>query len=226
MADGLWFYKLIIDPLTQGLRRTVMDMIPQGSSVLDIACGTGSLAFDMAGKAARITGIDLNPGKIAYGNTRAAKLGLTHVRFIQADATHLKSIFPEPFDIVVMSLAVHQFPEPLRTQILTEAIRISRHLVLADYSVPRPSSLPGLVALTLEKIAGGEHYAAYQTYLAAGGLPGILNNLNLPVSKTFCGGSGVFTVLVANTRGFVARITIPVLHAASTGAAARTEKPQ
>lgn len=198
MADGLWFYKLAIDPLTQGLRRKVLDLIPQGSSVLDIACGTGSLVFDIARTASRITGIDLNPGKIAYGNNRAAKLGLKHVRFIQADATHLKSIFPVPFDIVVMSLAVHQFPEPLRTQILTEAIGISRQLVLADYSVPRPSSLPGLVALTLEKMAGGEHYAAYQTYLAAGGLPGILNKLNLPVSKTISAGSGVFTVVKTN----------------------------
>ncbi len=195
MADGLWTYKLIIDPLTRGLRRSVLDLIEPGSTVLDIACGTGSLVFEMAEKASQVTGIDLNGGKIAYGKDQAAKSGQKHVRFIQGDATHLKALFPEPFDIVVMSLAVHQFPEPLRTQILTEAIRISRHLVLADYSVPRPASFSGMVALTLEKMAGGEHYAAYQTYLAAGGLPGILHKLNIPIIKTTGAGSRVFTII-------------------------------
>lgn len=186
---------MIIDPLTRSLRREILSMIDPGSRVLDIACGTGALVFAMAAKAAEVTGIDLNGGKIRNAQDQARKLSLNNVRFLEADATHLETLFPEPFDLTVLSLAIHQFPEPLRTAILKQALRISHRLILADYTVPRPKSPSGFLSLGMEILAGGEHYSAYQTYLAAGGLPGIAGQLYLKADQVTTAGNGVFSVI-------------------------------
>jgi len=203
MSDGTWSYKLIIDPLTRGLRRDILRMIEPGSRVLDIACGTGALVFEIARKASEVTGIDLNSGKIRYGNTQVRKLGLNHVRFMEADATKLDTILPQSFDFVVLSLAIHQFPEPLRTEILKQSLRISKNLILADYTIPRPESPAGWLALGMEILAGNEHYSAYKTYVTAGGLPGITKQLNLFVLQTITSGSDVFTIQTLTSKARV-----------------------
>ncbi|MFO7615889.1 MAG: class I SAM-dependent methyltransferase [Bacteroidales bacterium] len=149
----------------------------------------------MARKGALATGIDLDVRKIRAAMKEADSLGLKNVQFLPADATNLKSLFTERFDYAILSLAVHQFPENLRMLVLKQALQISRKLILADYTVPRPKNPAGYLALAMEMIAGGEHYAAYKTYLKAGGLPGILNDLDLAADKTIIISSGVFTVI-------------------------------
>jgi len=188
-------FKILIAPLTQGIRREVANLIDPGARVLDIACGTGALAFELAQKAEQVIGIDLDERKIRDASKTADKLLLKNVQFLSADATHLKSLFPVPFDYSILSLALHQFPEPLRKHILEQARQISRKLILADYTVPRPKSVAGYLSLAIEKLAGGEHYAAYKTYLKAGGLPGILKDLDLAADQAITISSGVFTVI-------------------------------
>ena len=60
--------------------------LPTGASVLDIGCGTGRHALELARRGYRVTGIDLSEGMLNVARAKAAVDGLD-VRFLQADAT-------------------------------------------------------------------------------------------------------------------------------------------
>lgn len=201
MAEGLWAYKILIDPLTKGIRREVMRMVQPGSSVLDIASGTGSLIFSLAPIASLAVGVDMNRQKVEMANRTAKKNKLGNLSFLEADASKISELFTaQSFDYAVMSLAIHQFPEPLRSNILLQAIKISKQLILADYSFPVPITPIGRLTKVIEKLAGEEHYSAYKSFLAAGGLPGVTETHNVTTLKTVTTGHGVFTIMLASSR--------------------------
>ncbi|MBI5793563.1 methyltransferase domain-containing protein [Candidatus Uhrbacteria bacterium] len=75
-----------------------LDHISSDDVVLDIGCGNGALAFDLAKKARRVVGIDLNPKHQASWRGRFAAPNLSYQI---ADATTLPE--QEPFDVVVLS---------------------------------------------------------------------------------------------------------------------------
>lgn len=75
-----------------------LDHISPTNRVLDIGCGNGALAFDLAKKAKSVAGVDLNPKHQSYWRERFAAPNLT---YRVADATTLAST--ETFDIVVLS---------------------------------------------------------------------------------------------------------------------------
>ena len=75
-----------------------LDHISSTDRVLDIGCGNGALAYDLAGKAAHVVGIDTNEKNQAAWQTRFARQNLEyHV----ADATTFAT--QEMFDVVVLS---------------------------------------------------------------------------------------------------------------------------
>ena len=75
-----------------------LDHISPNDSVLDIGCGNGALAFDLAKKAKRVVGIDLNPKHEDSWQGRFASQNLTYKI---ADATTLSST--QTFDVVILS---------------------------------------------------------------------------------------------------------------------------
>lgn len=75
------------------------ERIQAGDRVLDIGCGTGSLAYDIAVKSAAIvTGIDIHPASLQLARQRFQHPQLT---FIDGDA--LNYPFNQHFDVVVLS---------------------------------------------------------------------------------------------------------------------------
>ena len=75
-----------------------VDNISSGDSVVDIGCGNGALACDLAGKANKVLGIDINSQNIA----RADKCFCgDNVKYIIEDA--VKYDFTETFDVAVLS---------------------------------------------------------------------------------------------------------------------------
>jgi SAM-dependent methyltransferase len=94
-------------------RRALMALAPQsGESVLDIGCGGGETALDLARAVApdgTVVGVDLSAAMLAFAK-RAAK-GCERVRFVQADA----QVFPfEPasFDAAFSRFGVMFFTDP------------------------------------------------------------------------------------------------------------------
>lgn len=85
--------------------------IAGGGSVLDVGCGTGALTRALAeGGAARVRGVDLSPGFVAYA---AETVGAEHpgVSFEVGDATRLP--FPDgTFDAAASCLVLSHVPDP------------------------------------------------------------------------------------------------------------------
>jgi len=67
-------------------------------AVLDIGCGKGALAYDAAGKAKSVVGIDIDAKNIAKAKAKYDRL---NIKYIIGDAT--KDLDGEKFDVVILS---------------------------------------------------------------------------------------------------------------------------
>jgi 2-polyprenyl-3-methyl-5-hydroxy-6-metoxy-1,4-benzoquinol methylase len=70
----------------------------EGSSILDVGCGTGRHSVELAKCGYKVTGIDLSPGMLAEAQ-KAADEHQVGIEFIQADATEYRS--DKLFDAVI-----------------------------------------------------------------------------------------------------------------------------
>jgi len=189
-----FIYRLLIDPLLKSVRESVIQKAGSSDSVLDIACGTGTLALVMAGKTKAVTGIDLDEELIMYAGNRASESGVANVRFEMQDASDLSMFRDKEFGIAVTSMAVHQFEPQLAVKILTEMKRVASRVIIADYNYPLPKTLSGFAANTIEKMAGGDHYRNFRNYMSAGGITHFTNAAGLKINSTVTRGNGVFVV--------------------------------
>jgi ubiquinone/menaquinone biosynthesis C-methylase UbiE len=100
--------------------------IHSGEKVLDIGCGIGAVAYDVAEKAnAYVVGIDLSTDNISLARKRYAH---PRVEYRVGDA--LQEVADGPFDVVILSNVLHHLPE--RAAFLTrmqELVRPSRFLI-------------------------------------------------------------------------------------------------
>lgn len=116
------------DPFMRGLRPIYAAMveftdrwIEPEAAVLEIATGTGLVALDLAGKAAKVVGVDLSPAMVAIARRKAAEIGATNVEFSVQDAYALE-FEPRTFDVVLTANVLHVLIEPER--VLGEAQRV------------------------------------------------------------------------------------------------------
>ncbi|CAM4387295.1 methyltransferase domain-containing protein [Deinococcus marmoris] len=82
-----------------------------GETLLDVMCGTGTLALalaDAVGAGGRVVGADLSPGMLAVARNKAA--GQPQVSFVEADATALPLADAE-FDGVACASGLFFVPE-------------------------------------------------------------------------------------------------------------------
>ena len=166
---GEWFH----DTFSFGgrwrkLRQRTINLagIQPGEQVLDVGCGTGTLALEVArrvGRAGRIAGVDPGTEQIARARAKAARRHLP-VEFQVGVIEQLP--FPDQsFDVVFSTLMMHHLPAPLKRQGLAEIARVLKpggRLVIADFTRKQDrqgwaarfhaggSSIPDLVALVEE----------------------------------------------------------------------------
>jgi ubiquinone/menaquinone biosynthesis C-methylase UbiE len=124
-------YDLLITLLTLGRERRFREQLLElarlepGESVLDIGCGTGTLAIAakrVVGDSGVVHGIDASPEMIARAR-RKAKRSRMDVAFEMAQAQSLP--FPEGrFDLVLSTVMLHHLPRAGRAQAVRDARRV------------------------------------------------------------------------------------------------------
>lgn len=67
--------------------------------ILDVGCGTGRHAIELAGRGYQVTGVDFSAAQLRKANEKAQALGLK-IDFIQHDARI--SLFEDEFELVIM----------------------------------------------------------------------------------------------------------------------------
>jgi 2-polyprenyl-3-methyl-5-hydroxy-6-metoxy-1,4-benzoquinol methylase len=192
-----FFYQIFIDPILAGLRRAVLAHVEPSHRILDVACGTGALALAMACKAGHVTGIDLSKENIAAAKQTARRRGADNVIFELRDAGDLSCYARNEFDIAVTSMAVHQFDADLAVKILAEMRRIARTLILADYNHHMPRGWGRSVAWGIERLAGGDHFRNFRTYMQRGGIHHFARQAGIILVSEVIRGGGVFVVAVS-----------------------------
>ena len=200
MGETGWFYRTFIDPLLKSGRKLITNNIKTGETVLDVACGTGALVFDLAEKAKKAVGIDLSESMLKAAQREQIKKEIKNIEFICADATQLTTFVDNDFDVVTLSMALHQFDPELHSPILKEMKRVAKKIIIVDYATPLPKTASGLAAKIIEFFAGKEHNGNFKKYCKLGGLATILKNNNLTPKTTKNFKSGIFQITVCNTQ--------------------------
>lgn len=82
-----------------------------GAQVLDVGCGGGLLAEDLARRGARVTGIDMAPAMIQTAQLHAAESGL-QIEYRVQDAAELALQQPHQWDVVCCMEMLEHVAEP------------------------------------------------------------------------------------------------------------------
>ena len=125
------FYDLLVWLFMRGregiFRKKVLDLaqLRSGESVLDVGCGTGTLAIaakERVGPTGAVYGIDASPEMISRATKKAIKAG-TEIVF----KTGIVEALPFPdksFDAVLSTLMLHHLPREAREQCAREIRRV------------------------------------------------------------------------------------------------------
>ena len=170
-------YDVLVEPVLQSARLLAVQMWPPHpyQSVLDIGCGTGSQLELYRRIGCKVAGMDPSPAMVARARR---KLG-QEARIDLGDASRLPHA-RDSFDLILMSMVLHEIREETRSAVMAEAKRVLRAdgcILVIEYH-PGPLRFPrGLLARPLiravERLAGRQHYLNYREFLAAGGIPGL-----------------------------------------------------
>jgi len=124
--------------------------ITAGMKVLDLGCGDGTTALPAARLGADVLGVDIARNLVEAGNRRAKDEGLTNLRFEHGDATDLRGLESQSFDLVVSIFGAMFAPKPV--EVAREMVRVTRaggRIVMGNW-IPND---PTLVAQILKTSA-------------------------------------------------------------------------
>lgn len=122
-------------------RTAALAAIQPGDAVLDVGCGTGTLALEVArrvGRAGRVAGIDPGTEQIARARAKAARRHLP-IDF-QIGVIEQLAFPDQTFDVVLSTLMMHHLPASLKRQGLAEIARVLKpegRLIIADFKHKR-----------------------------------------------------------------------------------------
>ena len=147
-------YDILVWLLTHGrtrafrTRMVALARVETGETVLDVGCGTGSLAIaakNQVGDDGQVSGIDASPEMIARATSKAAKAGVD-VSFRTAVAEALP-FADATFDVVLSTLMLHHLPRKVRQQCAREIRRMIKpqgRVLVVDFA--RAQSRSGFLA--------------------------------------------------------------------------------
>jgi ubiquinone/menaquinone biosynthesis C-methylase UbiE len=98
--------------------------VMEGSTILDVACGRGAnlvAAYDKAGPAGKVIGVDLSAQMVAETQKELASSGLDAIQVKQMDAEELQFL-AGTFDFVLCGFALFFFPDVEKA--LSEILRV------------------------------------------------------------------------------------------------------
>lgn len=175
---GSFFHRFLDPPLAIN-RQIAVDYIPEGSSVLDIACGTGQFCFELKEKKhCRVVGLDLSLRMLEFARNRNPWQDLT---FVHEDATDLHNFEDNSFDFATMLMMMHELKRPQQVAVLKEALRVARKGIIIDSVVPLPRNVQGIGYRVVEALVGHDHYPNFKAYIDNGGIRGIMKESGLPL---------------------------------------------
>jgi ubiquinone/menaquinone biosynthesis C-methylase UbiE len=145
----------------------------RGRRILDLGCGEGGYARELARRGAHVVGVDGSARLIEVARARASEAGLPSIRFVHANASALREIASESIDIVVAAMSLMDVED-------YDAAIAEAHRVLVDrgglaMSITHPCFSAPVSAWVRDGAHGLRHFAvdryldraAWDSYIAA-----------------------------------------------------------
>lgn len=139
-------YDLLVALVTFGRERVFRENILRlarlqpGQSILDVGCGTGSLAIAAKrrlGATGQMRGVDASPEMLARARKKAKRAGL-EIEFTEAFAQQLPFADAQ-FDRVLSTVMLHHLPSGARAECAREMRRVLKpggHMLVVDFGNP------------------------------------------------------------------------------------------
>jgi len=154
-------YDLMNSAMTAGLhhrwRERAADRaeLEPGETALDVCCGTGDLAFELAKRVrseGRVIGSDFSERMLDLARDKAAERGIPQVRFEWADALDLP-YDDESFDAVTVGFGVRNLADlPLGVSEMTRVLKPGGRLVILEITQPRRPPLSTFFSLWFDRL--------------------------------------------------------------------------
>ncbi len=140
------YYDLWMRIITWGrdgqIRKAALDHIQPGDRVLDVGCGTGSLAVLAAKRGAKVIALDISPHMLALARRKADEHGV-EVSFLEGQAHPQDSkrgmAVEGPFDVVAATFTLSEISPDEAECVLFEMasrLKMGGKMILADESRP------------------------------------------------------------------------------------------
>lgn len=136
VLDRTYFRK----PATSPRNAVISILGDEPLKVLDMCTGTGVNVFAIAGarRNAKVIGIDISAAMLQKAAAKLEQAGLSNVKLLHMDAANLQFL-SEEFDVVVMSLVLHEISPELAGKLLAEAGRVLKNagkLIVVEWEEP------------------------------------------------------------------------------------------
>jgi demethylmenaquinone methyltransferase/2-methoxy-6-polyprenyl-1,4-benzoquinol methylase len=169
-----WAVKLMTAGRLDKLKDRIASLVDPGDHVLDVGCGTGTLALRLLRRGARVTGLDMSEHMILVARKYADKEGLgANLELIKDSVTQLcKHAQPESFDCIVCTMVLGELSSDYVKYVFEECFTLLRpggRLLIGDEVWPENPVMCGV----------------YRVMLALAWIPQflLLRRVNYPVSN-------------------------------------------
>jgi SAM-dependent methyltransferase len=179
--DGFLYSAFIRNPIAKSLTNSVAELIKENSTVLDVGCGVGQLAFILSGKCKQVTGIDFSSRMVEYASKQKTRRNLGNVDFVYGDAARVSEIFSQSFDYVTALWCLHEMDYQSRHRVIAGCLALTDRVILMDYASPFPRNIVGAVQTLIELSGGKRHYSGFRDWQERGGMEGFIKQENLDV---------------------------------------------
>jgi ubiquinone/menaquinone biosynthesis C-methylase UbiE len=170
-------YHILIDPLLRGSWEQIVDVIPENSTIFDAGCGTGRLALLLRKrKKCQVVGADLSLRMLNFASKSNT---FNDVKFLHMDIGNIREYGENSFDYAVMCQVIHEMPADKQPEVIGELMRIGKKLLILDANTPLPKNFVGMFIRLIDGTLGRDHYDNYKSYIASGGIMGILERAGL-----------------------------------------------
>ena len=152
-----WAVKVMTFGRIDRMKDDIAQRIASGEKVLDIGCGTGTLALRCIKRGAQVTGLDASDFMLKEAARRAASNDAQdQLTLIRDSVTQLKKHpdqLPESgFDVVTSTMALGEFPQEYLNYILQDCRRLLRpggRVLIGDECWPRNIAIRTLYRLSM-----------------------------------------------------------------------------
>ena len=151
-------YDLMNDLMSGGMHRLWKDRFvarvkPRpGEAILDMAGGTGDVAFRMARRGAQVTVADINPDMLAVGRERAESRGIDGLAWAEENAEAL-SFAASTFDAYTIAFGIRNVTDiPAALQEAHRVLRRGGRLLVLEFSTSEWPGFGGAYELYADKV--------------------------------------------------------------------------